>query len=302
MKPFFSIIIPVYNTQEYIARCLDSCVNQTFKDFEVIIVDDCGTDNSMQIAQEYVKKDDRFYILHNSYNLGGFYARLAGDTKALGKYTIYVDSDDFIEYSMLERIYDKIMQYYNQTNEYIDIIHFDFDFFPKNTRINTYFLTLKECNILTPENKKRDIIENYFLKHKNLHWSLCDKAHKTSIIRQTNKFILLFLNKKKFTSCDDALKSFLILLHSKTNIKIDQKLYYYAFIQKDEKNILSRINEAKYVIDLLDKLDNTPVSKKNKYFLKAKQKIQKQIKKNIEMSLYYNQCTKLNGGGEYGNI
>ena len=57
--PFFSIIIPVYNVQKYIARCLDSVVNQSFKDIEIIIVDDCGNDDSINIAKEYASKDSK---------------------------------------------------------------------------------------------------------------------------------------------------------------------------------------------------------------------------------------------------
>ena len=94
--PFFSIIIPVYNVQKYIARCLDSVVNQSFKDIEIIIIDDCGNDDSINIAKEYANKDSRIRILKNSENKGLFHTRIEGERVANGKYIMHVDSDDHI--------------------------------------------------------------------------------------------------------------------------------------------------------------------------------------------------------------
>lgn len=65
-----SIILPTYNVEQYIARAIESCINQTFKDIEIIVVDDCGNDNSINIAKEYSKKDKRIKIIHNEKNLG----------------------------------------------------------------------------------------------------------------------------------------------------------------------------------------------------------------------------------------
>lgn len=59
-----SIILPTYNVEQYIARAIESCINQTFKDIEIIVVDDCGNDNSINIAKEYSKKDKRIKIIH----------------------------------------------------------------------------------------------------------------------------------------------------------------------------------------------------------------------------------------------
>lgn len=97
----FSIIVPVYNVENYIKKCLDSIVNQTFEDYEVVVVDDQTPDNSMQIVQEFADKfPDKFNIIHQeNKGLGG--ARNTGVSAAKGDYLIFVDSDDYIEPDML---------------------------------------------------------------------------------------------------------------------------------------------------------------------------------------------------------
>lgn len=67
-----SIILPTFNVEKYIARTLESCINQTFKDIEIIVVDDCGSDKSIDIAKEYAKKDERIKIIHNKKKFGCF--------------------------------------------------------------------------------------------------------------------------------------------------------------------------------------------------------------------------------------
>ena len=105
LSPLVSIIIPVYNVESTIARCLDSCINQTFSDIEVIIIDDCGSDSSIHIAQDYAHKDPRIHIVHNATNLGLFSTRIAGERVARGKYILPLDSDDYIELHACKRLY-----------------------------------------------------------------------------------------------------------------------------------------------------------------------------------------------------
>lgn len=291
MQPFFSIVIPVYNTQDYIARCLDSCISQTFKDFEVIIVDDCGSDNSMQIAERYTQQDIRIRIHKNPHNLGLFHCRITGEKEAKGHYTLYLDSDDFLDIRCLEMIYKKISEYHKLTGTYIDIVHFDFQFFPNKNEYNICFNSLGEYNQLKQDAK--DLVDNYFVSHSYLSWNVWDKAYKTSVLKQVDTFIATHLsNLKSFVSCEDALKSFLIILFAKNNLKINSSLYYYAFFQKDEKITMSRINDARYIIQVLDSLENTSIALQSTFFTKAKERIQKQIQKNIETVLYRGRTNK----------
>jgi len=100
-----SIIVPVYNTGEYLKQCLESIVNQTLKEIEVICVDDGSTDNSPEILKEFVKKDKRIKILTQE-NKGLSGARNSGMKIATGEYIGFVDSDDWVDETMFEKMYE----------------------------------------------------------------------------------------------------------------------------------------------------------------------------------------------------
>ena len=97
-----SVIVPVYNVEKYIRRCLSSIIQQTFSDWEALIIDDCGIDDSINIAKEFAEADSRFRIIHNPQNLGLGVARDEGLKVARGKYIVFIDSDDWIPENMLE--------------------------------------------------------------------------------------------------------------------------------------------------------------------------------------------------------
>ena len=106
--PKVSVIIPVYNTEEYLRECLDSVVNQTLKDIEIICIDDGSTDSSLDILKEYAKKDNRITVLKQKNQSSGI-ARNAGLSIAQGKYLSFLDSDDLFELELLESLYKKII-------------------------------------------------------------------------------------------------------------------------------------------------------------------------------------------------
>ena len=93
-----SIIIPVYNVAPYVEECIQSVLRQDYKNLEIIIIDDCGTDNSMELVEELVKNSSRdIVILKHDYNKGLSAARNTGIRRATGDYIFFLDSDDFIE-------------------------------------------------------------------------------------------------------------------------------------------------------------------------------------------------------------
>jgi glycosyltransferase involved in cell wall biosynthesis len=102
-----SVIIPVFNVEKYLRRCLDSVLSQTFTNFEVIIVDDCSPDASPEICDVYAEKDSRINVIHNARNRGLPQARKIGLDAAYGNYILFVDSDDWVENNMLELMYNK---------------------------------------------------------------------------------------------------------------------------------------------------------------------------------------------------
>lgn len=102
-----SIIIPIYNVEQYLEECLNSVVNQTLKDIEIILVDDCGNDNSIKIAQKFAQNDSRIKILHHKKNKGLGPARNTGLKAAKGEYVFFLDSDDYINEDILEKLYKR---------------------------------------------------------------------------------------------------------------------------------------------------------------------------------------------------
>ena len=98
-----SIIVPIYNVEKYLERCVDSLVNQTYENIEIILVDDGSPDYCPQLCDEYAKKDSRIVVIHKK-NGGLSDARNYGLCKASGEYILYVDSDDYIELDSCEKL------------------------------------------------------------------------------------------------------------------------------------------------------------------------------------------------------
>ena len=108
-KDLISVIIPIYNVDKYLSRCIDSVINQTYKNLEIILVDDGSTDNSGKICDEYALKDTRIKVIHKQ-NGGVSSARNVGLDIAKGEYIGFIDSDDYIESDMYEFLYDLLIK------------------------------------------------------------------------------------------------------------------------------------------------------------------------------------------------
>lgn len=114
-----SIIVPIYNTEKYLQDCLQSVLNQTFRNYEVICIDDASTDGSGNIVEMYAQKDNRITLCRNKFNRGQAFSRNVGIRKAKGRYIYFLDSDDMIEQGALERMYCAAEK------EKLDILYFD---------------------------------------------------------------------------------------------------------------------------------------------------------------------------------
>lgn len=158
--PKVSIIVPVYNVEKYIERCLDSLVNQTLKDIEIIIVNDGSTDGSKEIIQKYLNKYKNIVYLEKE-NGGLSSARNYGIPYAKGEYIGFVDSDDYVELTMYEKMYNKAIE------EKSDMVECDFIWeYPNKKRedIGKIYSDKKEAIVearVVAWNKiiKKDIIE-----------------------------------------------------------------------------------------------------------------------------------------------
>ena len=107
MKNKITIIVPVYNSEKYISRCIDSILNQSFKDYELLIINDGSKDGSLKIIKDYEKKDKRIKVIDQK-NMGVAKTRNKGIKLASGEYIMFIDNDDYIENDYLKTYYDAI--------------------------------------------------------------------------------------------------------------------------------------------------------------------------------------------------
>ncbi len=105
--PIISVIIPIFNTQDYLKKCLNSVINQTLKDIEIICINDNSTDNSLSILNQYKKQDKRIKIISLNKNKGSSYTRNMGINLSKGEYISFIDSDDYIDSSFYHSLYTK---------------------------------------------------------------------------------------------------------------------------------------------------------------------------------------------------
>lgn len=225
-KPYFSIIVPVYNVEKYLHSCMDSLINQTFEDIEIICVNDGSNDHSLSILEDYSEFDKRIRII-NQKNGGLSSARNSGISVAVGEYILFVDSDDYLSENACEVIRAKIQASECKT----DVILFGTDIFPAIPRADQwYYSTL---------NTKNEIIEiinsDVIAKNRNLSVFVWRYCFKNSFIQKYN---VLFDTSVRYG--EDAVFLFEYLPKAKTVLSISDKLYNYRHIREN-----SLMNTAK---------------------------------------------------------
>lgn len=234
--PLISIIVAVYKAEGYLEKCINSLLKQTFKDFEILLIDDGSPDNSGIICDEYAKKDNRIQVYHKE-NGGVSSARQLGLNKAKGKYIIHADPDDWIEDDMLEELYSKA------ENENADMTICD------------YYVDFKNSNKTTYVNQKPNSLEHIQVLEdlfNNLHGSGCNKLIKKDCF---DKFIISYPQEIKF--CEDLYVNAALL---KNNIKVAYlPKAFYHYVQYINTNSLTSsysINTLLHDKALVNTFDN----------------------------------------------
>ena len=228
-----SIVVPVYNVEKYIDNCIESILNQTYDDYELILVDDGSKDSCPQICDSYAKQDKRIKVIHKE-NAGLSDARNAGTALAKGKYITYIDSDDYINPLYLEMLLKAI----TETGAEFSIAGIK----------NVYSLDSSE-NIKISDVKIRKLSS-----HQALSLILYQKYHDVSA-----SGILMPLNmaiKHKFPMgklFEDLFTTYKYYLDASNVAVIDAELYYY--LQRSNSILDSKI-DSKFVNDLLEASDN----------------------------------------------
>lgn len=225
----FSILIPIYNVEQYLTYCLDSVINQTYNEIEIICVNDGSTDNSLKILEEYAQKDERIKII-NQENQGVSVARNVGIENATGDYILFIDSDDWIDIDTCKILNAKL------ENKSQDLIIF-------NHSVVTNKFT-------------RQI--RYSGGNKFAFWAAC---YKSSIIKNNNiKF------PKNIRISEDHFFKYNFLFYAKNIKHIDKYFYFYNLTNENSatKNYAKIINGDIDAYHLLIKTDFYQKSAKEK--------------------------------------
>ena len=223
-----SVIIPVYNTEKYLSYCLDSVINQTYRNLQIIVVDDGSVDNSVEVIQSYVNTDSRIQLLKKK-NGGQSSARNLGLRNALGKYIVFLDSDDILDLSAIQILYSEA------ESKKTDIVYFDADVFfddPKDFDKNkvSYYQRSSSYGCNTGKQMLCEMLGN-----NNFTDSACLMLYRKEFLDSSN---LTFFEGMYY---EDCLFSITAMLKAKYVSHINKKLYLYRV---HENSTMTRVPKA----------------------------------------------------------
>ena len=282
-----SVIIPVYNVENYLRKCLDSLVNQTLKDIEIIVVNDGTTDNSQEIINEYVKKYPKKVVSIIQENGGQGAARNTGLLHAKGEYIGYVDSDDYVEENMYEELYKKAKE---EDSDIVicgnNVVKENYDFLSKE-EVDKEFL-LGKMAVWNKIYKKNIIVDNKIQFRSKVWYEDLDFTMKVYFsskkISYVDKPLYNYLLREGSTMNNNNIKRNLELIQafdSLIDYCKDKKIYnkvkdeieflciYHMYIFATTR-VLNTNNKYKDKIEIINKFknyinSNFPNFKQNKY-------------------------------------
>lgn len=247
-NPLVSVIMPCYNCEKFIEQAIESVINQTYSNIELIIINDCSTDNTSKILEEYNNRNN-VIVLFNDINKGVSYSRNRGVSIANGDWIAFIDSDDYWDVTKIEKQIDKIKEtnskfVFNST-AYVD----------ENGKISKYSLnvppkidycTLLKQNIISCSSVliKKDLLKVHKMEYDNIHedYYCWLRILKDGVIAHSVNYTLLYYRLSKKGKSSNKIKAIKMTLnvYRKMNLSKFQQLYYlmiyiYRNIQKYKK-------------------------------------------------------------------
>lgn len=229
-EPLISIIIPVYNVEKYIYECLDSVVNQTYKNLQIILVDDGSTDKSGKICDEYAELDERITVIHQENNGAGA-AKNAGLELIRGDYFAIIDSDDYIDLNMYSIMISNMNTYKS------DIVQCLFYDLYVDKKMSSYYTNRNTSNKLFPK--------NIFLKDYLYDWKyaiFANKLFKTSLLTSDIRFPV-------GRKIDDEFFTYKLVCNANMVLNITDSLYYYRM---RESSVMNENQNKTLIYDRID--------------------------------------------------
>lgn len=303
MNKIVSVVIPIYNVEKYIKQCLESIINQTYQNLEIICVDDCGIDNSMNLVKLFAEKDKRIKIIYNEKNLGLGATRNNGINNATGEYIYFIDSDDFIDLNYIEQLVleieknqvsvvcnNKILKYYDNNLNKNKFIKKEKDFilntklnwddgFLKNMSISAWcklynLKFLKENKIYFAENKL--IFEDfYFIFLLNTKIKTVSFIYNSTYYYRQRNDSLIAQKKYQINNCYDSLYIIeLIYNNYKENNLLDKFIIPFYWLNKffnqiaNKKEFFFLIKEKFNIIQNENLININDYNIRDKFFYK----------------------------------
>ena len=209
-EELISVIIPIYNVERFLEKCIESIIKQTYKKIEIFLIDDGSTDQSGIICDKYKKKDKRISVIHKK-NEGVSIARNVGIENANGKYITFVDADDYLEKDM----YKKLIEVFENPTIDISMCNFFMEYLEKDIRAN------KNSNYIY---NKKELMNKIFLTDYFCGF-VWNKIYKTSIIKKNKIFF-----KNNIHICEDLLFNCQYFSFIKKGFYTEDKLYHYILL------------------------------------------------------------------------
>ena len=243
-----SILLPVYNVEKYLNRCMDSILNQTYENLEIILVDDCSEDNSLNICLEYAEKDNRIKVIKKEEHTNAPDVRNVGLDNATGDYIMFVDSDDYVENNFVEEMVKAIEE------KNVDVVKCKGIWYNKygETRIDSF---MGNEGRTYRGNQIKDAITSFCTNMNYNIWALIIKKSSLKTRFNTNVYtsedkvfmIELLLNVSSFYLLDKALYHYYYNNGGITNSKNNYSKYCDGVISADE--IIKNMLDEKHMLD-----------------------------------------------------
>lgn len=303
MIPKVSIIVPVYNVEKYLNRCIESLVHQTLKEIEIILVDDLSPDKSPQMCDNWAKKDPRIKVIHKERNEGLGFARNTGLDYAVGEYVMFCDSDDSYKQDACERFYNAAIEKNadvvsgcfisdNGHGGWIENHYVNEDTMFTGNEVYCYLLDMLAGAPYSPTEHlypvsvcilfiKRTIIEENVLRFSSERdVGSEDTIFKVKLLKSTNRLLQLdypfyfyYINSASLTHTFNADKYYkLFLLHQSILYELkddqDSRLRAHRFVISDARTLFSRLvsSKDKNKITLIREMMDAPLWKEVREF------------------------------------
>lgn len=262
--PDISVIIPVYNVGQYVGKCLDSLISQTFPNIEIICVNDCSTDNSLEILKSYEARDNRIVVVDLPENIKQGGARNIGIKMARAPYLAFVDSDDWVSHDMYEKLYTLACKnnadivcsdyyiYYSDSDIRIGINCAEDLFLKTEDERNRHFL-IGECRLWTNIYKKEIFINNNLTFPEKLYYE--DNAivaalylSATKIVKDNHPYYYYRCNNVSTTR---SINNYRFFDRLQTSMMFLNNMYKLGIYEKYKDEVEYRFTELFYVTSII---------------------------------------------------